>query len=118
MPFLTEEIWSLIKDQKESSIIVSNWPNIGSIDSNYIENFQHTQKIITSMRKFRNINGIPVNKRIELLTKNKPDYNFEYNDIVLRLVNTSIEFNNEKINNNLAQLWLRARSISYQIILN
>ena len=114
MPFLTEEIWSLIKDQKESSIIISNWPNIGSIDSNYIENFQHTQKIITNIRKFRNVNGISVNKRIELLSKNKPDYNFEFKEIVLRLVNVTMK----KLIIILAQLWLRARSISYQIILN
>ena len=109
MPFLTEEIWSLIKDQKESSIIISNWPNIGSIDSNYIENFQHTQKIITNIRKFRNVNGISVNKRIELLSKNKPDYNFEFKEIVLRLVNVSIEFNNEKINNNLSSIMVESK---------
>ena len=118
MPFITEEIWSLIKDQKESSIIISNWPNIGSIDSNYIENFQHTQKIITNIRKFRNVNGISVNKRIELLQKNKPDYNFEFKEIVLRLVNVSIEFNNEKINNNLSSIMVESKSILYQIILN
>ena len=109
MPFLTEEIWSLIKDQKESSIIISNWPNIGSIDSNYIENFQHTQKIITNIRKFRNVNGISVNKRIELLSKNKPDYNFEFKEIVLRLVNVSIEFNNEKINNNFSSIMVESK---------
>ena len=108
MPFLTEEIWSLIKDQKESSIIISNWPNIGSIDSNYIENFQHTQKIITNIRKFRNVNGISVNKRIELLSKNKPDYNFEFKEIVLRLRMSVLNLT-MKINNNLSSIMVESK---------
>ena len=61
------------------------------------------------MRKFRNVNGISANKRIQLLTKNKTDYNFEFKEIVLRLVNASIEFNTEKINNNLSSIMVESK---------
>ena len=98
MPFLTEEIWGLIKEKKDSPLIVNNWPISKSFDVEYLDNFKHIKKMITNIRKFRNDNSCSFSEKLELVTKS--NFNNEFAGIVFKLTNAHVEKNNKSQNNN------------------
>ena len=52
MPFLSEEIWHLIKERKED-IIVSDWPKANKEDKNILNEFNIASEIISGIRNIR-----------------------------------------------------------------
>ena len=53
MPFITEELWQKIKNQKKESIMIKRWPIKQKYDSKILNDFDRTKKIISEIRKFR-----------------------------------------------------------------
>ncbi|MFL2611269.1 MAG: valine--tRNA ligase [Flavobacteriaceae bacterium] len=53
MPFITEELWQKIKDEKEESIMITSWPIEKKYDSKILKDFNRAKKIISEIRKFR-----------------------------------------------------------------
>ena len=53
MPFITEELWQKIKNQKKESIMITSWPIKQKYDSKILNDFDRTKKIISEIRKFR-----------------------------------------------------------------
>ena len=98
MPFLTEEIWSLIKEKKDSPLIVSNWPETKPFDIKCLDNFKHIKKVITNIRKFRNENSYSFSKKLEIVTKS--NFNNKFSGIVLKLTNAHVESKKNKTPNN------------------
>ena len=98
MPFLTEEIWSLIKEKKDSPLIVSNWPETKPFDIKCLDNFKHIKKVITNIRKFRNENSYSFSKKLEIVTKS--NFNNKFSGIVLKLTNAHVESKKNKMPNN------------------
>ena len=98
MPFLTEEIWGLIKEKKDSPLIVNNWPISKPFDVEYLDNFKHIKKMITNIRKFRNDNSCSFSEKLELVTKS--NFNNEFAGIVFKLTNAHVEKNTNKSHNN------------------
>jgi len=71
MPFITEEIWSFIKIQGESDIIVTQWPEFDSklvftADSNYTNLFK---EIVYKIRNVRGEMNIPPDKKVNVIFK-------------------------------------------------
>ena len=71
MPFITEEIWSRIKVQEETDIIVSQWPEFdtGMVftgDANYTVIFK---EIIYKIRNIRGEMNIPPDKKASVVFK-------------------------------------------------
>ncbi|MGB3946445.1 MAG: valine--tRNA ligase [Bacteroidia bacterium] len=88
MPFITEEIWSLIKVRDEKDcIIVAEWPEvITTSDTSIVHFFSIEQRLISSIREFRNKKGLSPKEKIDLFYKGKnKDKRFE--SIVLKLAN-------------------------------
>ncbi len=98
MPFLTEEIWSLIKEKKDSPLIVSNWPETKPFDIKCLDDFKHIKKVITNIRKFRNENNYSFSKKLEIVTKS--NFNNKFSGIVLKLTNAHVESKKNKMFNN------------------
>jgi valyl-tRNA synthetase len=68
MPFITEEIWSLIKDRKEKeNIIVADWPKVEKFDDLILKEFEFASKLINSVRNVRNEKGLSPKQKITLL---------------------------------------------------
>ena len=65
MPFITEELWQKIKDNKEDSIMITNWPIEKQFNSKILDDFNRAKKIISEIRKFRKEKLI---KRTKLLS--------------------------------------------------
>lgn len=75
MPFLSEEIWQLIKERKdEEALIITQQPKAKEVDTNRLEVFEYSTKIISALRNLRNEKNIPLKEKISLYTEN--DYLF------------------------------------------
>ena len=88
MPFISEEIWSGIKNESDEPLIVKNWPTPSKIDNLLLRDFDHISNLVTNIRKYRNEKGISYKERIELYSssflKNKNK------SIVIKLANSVI----------------------------
>jgi valyl-tRNA synthetase len=70
-PFVTEEIWSKIKKQGDSDLIITSWP---SVDKKWInKSSEHEMKIlknlITSVRTIRSQMNVPPNKLCNMVVQ-------------------------------------------------
>ena len=88
MPFISEEIWSGIKKDKDDPLIIKDWPKPSKIENSLLNDFNHISNLVTNIRKYRNEKGISYKERIELCSssvlKNKNK------SIVLKLANSEI----------------------------
>lgn len=72
MPFITEEIWHLIKERKENeSIMIQCLPSVDKYDSEIINKFEIVKEIIGFIRNTRQKYSIPNADKIELLIRGK-----------------------------------------------
>ena len=68
MPFLSEEIWHLIKTREED-IIVSNWPRTSKVEESLLNDFNIVSGVISAVRNFRRQKNIPHKIEVSLLIK-------------------------------------------------
>lgn len=74
IPFITEEIWHLIRDRKEDDcIIVANWPPANKFNKDLIDKFEQVIEIITSVRGIRKEKNISFKEEINLIIKKSTD---------------------------------------------
>ena len=100
MPFVTEEIWHLLKDRDENaSIMVERLPEVNAIDNELINKFDITTSVITNIRTLRLEKNIPQKQVLSLFIKYNNDNKDEiFNSIVCKLCNVdSISNVNEKV---------------------
>jgi len=100
MPFITEEIWHLLKEKSEDeSIMISNMPAPKSFNQKLIKNFDIEHEVINAVRNIRKEKNIPNKEQIELFVKKnlneKPDNAFD--SVIKKLCNLSkLEYTEEK----------------------
>jgi len=88
MPFITEEIWQLLDDRKESeSIMVEKMPEPENYNDEVIEAFERTKEIITGVRNIRKERNIPQKESLALLANG--EYDEEYNSCIIKMCNLS-----------------------------
>ncbi len=100
MPFITEEIWQLLRDRKkEESIMVSVLPKSEYIDENIIEQFELAKEITTNIRSIRKSKNIPFKDGLELNIKtNGVAYNNYFEPVISKLANISdIKLTDEEV---------------------
>ena len=98
MPFISEEIWSGIKNFDDNPLIIKNWPKSKKIDNTLLKDFSHISNLVSGIRKYRNENGISYKDKIELFSLHKIKSNNK--SIVLKLANAEIigDFSNKDLN--------------------
>jgi len=70
MPFLTEEIWHLLRDREEGDdIIIARLPETGPADEKIVNAFDKAEQVIIGIRKIRKEKNIPNKETITLLLK-------------------------------------------------
>jgi valyl-tRNA synthetase len=114
MPFLTEEIWSLIKDRSpEKALIISTWPEVKSYDAKLISDFENTMEIISGIRTIRKEKNIPFKDSIEFKAINNEQSSAYFDSVITKLGNISqMEYISEKITGALS---FRVKSNEYFI---
>lgn len=66
-PFISEELWHLLRDRKEGDdIVISTWPTVGTVNKQLIEEFDIVSDVISNLRNIRKQNNIPNKIDIEL----------------------------------------------------
>tara|TARA_B100002052_G_scaffold182389_1_gene166084 strand:+ start:5433 stop:8042 length:2610 start_codon:yes stop_codon:yes gene_type:complete len=86
MPFLSEEIWHLIKKQ-DNDIIISNWPKAKKIDNNILDEFKFLIEVIAGIRTIRKEQNIKNKDQLKLEFTNTQITNNKMNDIIIKLGN-------------------------------
>lgn len=103
MPFISEEIWSGIKKEKDKPLIINDWPKHNKVDDYLLKEFDHISKLITNIRKYRNEKGISYKEKIELFSK-KNKLRDELKSVVFKLANSELKEDVSQINANLESL--------------
>lgn len=91
MPFITEELWHLIKERNEKDcIIVAEWPKAGSFDNKVIEQFDTLMQLVAAVRNLRNQKEISPKEKLEIYQfSTKKDNYCEFDPIAIKLCNLS-----------------------------
>ncbi len=70
MPFITEELWHLIKDRTELDCIMnSDWTKADKFDNEIISNFEIAEELIIAVRTFRKEKNIAIKESLQLFVK-------------------------------------------------
>lgn len=70
MPFITEEIWQLLKSRKDGEFIMKDeWPSVGTVQSEFIHRFNMTETVVSEIRNFRKSKNISPKESLELYVK-------------------------------------------------
>ena len=105
MPFLTEEIWQLIKDRKEGeSIMVAEMPQPEAFDEQLLKQFETAAEAIQSVRSIRKEKNIPFKDEIQLFVKkNNESADLTFDPVVKKLCNLSeLTYVDEKVDDALS----------------
>ncbi len=114
MPFLTEEIWHLIKERNtDEALIISNWPKLHTVNENIISEFEFTKEVISGLRTIRKEKNIAFKDAIELMVINNEKVTAHFDSIIIKLGNVSeFKYISEKVES--AQSY-RVKSNEYYI---
>lgn len=87
MPFITEEVWQVLKERKEGeSIMISQMPKSGAINQQLLDDMDFAKGIISSIRTIRLERNIP-NKNVLNLTVKNGEHNHAYDMILEKMCN-------------------------------
>ena len=91
MPFISEEIWSLIteRESKEDRLIVATWPKVNTIDKTILENETIAAEVISGIRAIRNEKNIANKDQIELFVKLNEETDKSFDSLISKLGNLS-----------------------------
>lgn len=103
MPFITEEIWHLLKERNEGNdIIVAAMPVSNGFDKEIIKAFERAESVIIGIRNIRKEKNIPNKESISLIVKKGDHPECIFYPVISKLGNISnIEEVNEKPDNAL-----------------
>ncbi|HKJ43907.1 MAG TPA: class I tRNA ligase family protein, partial [Sunxiuqinia sp.] len=100
MPFISEEIWQLLRDRKDGeSIMVSQWPEAGACDANLLVDFEAVKEAVSGIRTVRKNNNVAMKETLELnVQPGDKGYAEKYDSIIQKMGNLSaIHLVNEEV---------------------
>lgn len=91
MPFVSEEIWQLLKERKQGdSITISSWPKSTGYDETLIAQFEDVKEAIAGLRTIRTKNNIPNKDQLELsIMVGDKGFASEFNSVLVKMGNLS-----------------------------
>ncbi len=74
MPFITEELWHLIKDRKEKEcIIVAEWPKAEKYDADIIAHVEVLKEVVAAIRNLRQQKNISHKQKLDVFEMSKTE---------------------------------------------
>lgn len=91
MPFISEEIYQLIRTREEDdSIMISPMPGIEPVDQILLDQFDDVREVIASIRKIRQDKNIPLRDMLHLqITGEQGSFNIDFQSVIKKLANVS-----------------------------
>ena len=91
MPFISEEIWSLISERtSEERLIVTPWPKVNAFDSKILADEKFAAEVISGIRTIRKEKNIPNKDQIELFVKLNESIDQSFDSVITKLGNLSV----------------------------
>jgi valyl-tRNA synthetase len=88
MPFISEELWHLIKERNEKDcLIIAKWPDSKSPDRKLLSGFTVASEIVQQVRNIRKQKNISPKESLSILMKDDVAFDSSYNDVVRKLAN-------------------------------
>ena len=88
MPFITEELWHLMKHREDNDCcIVADWPQVQSIDEQLLNDVDTLVEIIAAIRNVRNQKNLSPKEKLTLLEKTTDTSNEAYNALLIKMSN-------------------------------
>ena len=100
MPFITEEIWHLIKNREEKDcIIIAQWPTIkNNFDKKQLAEFEISKELITMIRNVRAQKLLSPKEKLDLIEKTSDNNSSNLNSTIIKLANlNSYSYSKNKI---------------------
>lgn len=105
MPFISEELWHLLKERKaDDCIIVAKWPEFKTGNADLLSAFAAASEVITQVRNVRKQKNISPKEKISLYSKDKAQAGGSFRDVVIRLCNLDKFEAAEKVDNSISFL--------------
>jgi valyl-tRNA synthetase len=102
-PFISEELWQLLRDRKDGdSIMMSAWPAVGPADKKLLDGFSFASDVITAIRNVRKEKNISPKESIPLMIRknNNEQADLTFDGVAAKLSNLSaITYVDEKPEN-------------------
>ncbi|MCF8415962.1 MAG: valine--tRNA ligase [Crocinitomicaceae bacterium] len=100
-PFVSEELWHLIRERKAGDdIMISAWPAVQTVDANVLKSFSKAEEVITNIRNVRKQHNIANKVKIELFIKKNTEVDASFDSVILKMGNLSLlEYSNDKVSN-------------------
>lgn len=99
-PFVSEELWHLLRDREGKDIIVSEWPALKEVDTAPLKQFAIVEEVITNIRNIRKSNNIANKVKLELFVKKNKELNTRFDSVIVKMGNLSqLEYTEEKVAN-------------------
>jgi valyl-tRNA synthetase len=91
MPFISEEVWSLISDRMSSKnrLIIAPWPDINEINYKIIQDEEMANQVISGIRSIRKNKNIANKDSLELFVKRNEETDQAFDLIISKLGNLS-----------------------------
>ena len=103
MPFITEEIYHLIKESRSDKdcIIVAEWPKSKNENKEITKHFEVVMEVITNIRNLRKQKNISPKEKLQVFEKvNQGEIIKTYDGIIIKLCNlSSFEYVTAKVEN-------------------
>lgn len=98
MPFITEEIWHLIKERTSTdAIIVAPWPKIKPANDVLLKEFEVVKEVVTQVRGIRQQKQISPKEKLEVIEKSNAGRS-KFDEVVVKLANLSaFKYTTEKV---------------------
>jgi valyl-tRNA synthetase len=89
-PFITEELWHLIgNDKKGNDIIVASWPTAGKVDDALLIHFNQCEEVVSNIRNIRKQQNIANKVKLSLFVKGQVKSQLNFHSVIVKLGNLS-----------------------------
>ncbi len=99
MPFITEEIWHLIKERSEKEcVIVAEWPKQkADLDKKQLAEFEVSKELVTMVRNVRAQKQLSPKEKLEVIEKSEATRSY-FDSTIIKLANLSaFSYTQEKV---------------------
>lgn len=89
MPFITEEMWGLLRDRNspKERIVIASWPEVKPFDDELINSFARATELVSQIRNVRKQNNIPNKTGVDLFIRNDEVSDKKFYPLLTKLAN-------------------------------
>ena len=97
MPFITEEMWDILRERKspQDRVVIAPWPLVVSYETELIKGFSRATDLVSQVRNIRKQNNIPNKIAVDLFIRNDEKSDSEFYPLLKKLANIETCYRNE-----------------------